>query len=377
MKTFFDITPVEQTGHNCKLAAIAMAEQYFSSQKSLQAIPLHKQKRDKMSIRQISKLVGSLQGELLEVNQLTKILSLMGYETELIDVSESITVFEKNVAKFISPDSLIISFFAVDKNTGFPTTNYDGYNEHAAVLHGYDSEFLDITHWSNHFKPTLYDFYQSSMQLPEQRLPEYYIDIKKTNQEKKYDLALQQSEDYFLKNLDKVRKSIIPEPNSGFRGKLVVVKKPLVEHLMQSRANLMSCLEFKLILKSLDDMNNKIQRLLATTDAAYELVRQTANLLNQNIQHAQSIYDTSRDLEIFKQLLKQALEQARHEFANHRGWYQIHIALRCFLGLLLGCTIIPILLFSICSQKGYLSIFFETPLTDSANKLEQLYLKVS
>ena len=80
--------PIEQTGHNCKIVAIANIEKYFT-EGSGKTFPLHKQKKHFFSIRELAKRHGSLQGELLEVKQVSNILHDLGYEALSISIEHA------------------------------------------------------------------------------------------------------------------------------------------------------------------------------------------------------------------------------------------------------------------------------------------------
>jgi hypothetical protein len=183
---------------------------------------LHKKKTARISIRQLSKAKGSQQGELLEIRQFSEIFAELGYETELIDSQDNYDSFQANVTNNIKQGNLVIACFAVDRRSGFPSTNYEKDNEHAAILHGFNDETgeLDMTHWDQHRKTTMKDFYDSSMMLLKQRNPEYYVNVKHLDKNKKYDLHSDQTERVLPAHY---KKSIIPTPNSGFRGKLLVI----------------------------------------------------------------------------------------------------------------------------------------------------------
>ena len=73
MKKSISVTPIHQTGHNCKITAIATVDKHFADKVGFEPIPLHKQKIAPMSIRKLSKTKESRQGELLEVRQFSEI----------------------------------------------------------------------------------------------------------------------------------------------------------------------------------------------------------------------------------------------------------------------------------------------------------------
>lgn len=232
MKRCINITPIDQTGHNCKIVAIATVDNYFAKQLGFMPIPLHKQKCHPASIRQIAKKKGSLQGELLEIRLFSEILADLGYATELVDVQSDLLTFQRQIQRHIDSGSLIIGCFAVNRITGQPTLSYEN-NEHAAVLHGYNFEtgMLNMTHWGKNRITSIQNFYDSSMLLPEQRNAEYYINIKSMFPHKKYELC---SAETPLR-----RQTIVPSPQSGFRGKLIIIKPPNPKEMVAIRQKLM------------------------------------------------------------------------------------------------------------------------------------------
>lgn len=225
-----NLSPVNQTGHNCKITAVATVDQYYGSLFRFNPLPLHKHKKinGNVSIRQLSKAKGSIQGELLEIAQVRGLFEDIGYETDLLDFNESVELFEKQVAMNLENNHLIVAFFAVDRLTGKPT-NFNDLNEHAAIISGFDyrgdTKKISIIHWEEEWTVNTADFFNSSQTLPEERQPEFYTRLL-LDRKKKYDLAEIHSKQLF--------KSIVPEKNSGFRGKFIVVKQPRLEKILQA-----------------------------------------------------------------------------------------------------------------------------------------------
>lgn len=234
MNVLIELAPITQTGHNCKPTAIAAVEQYFSEQLHFKPIPLHKNKTEPLSIRKLAKKHKSCQGELLEVRQLSEIFDELGYATELVDFQDNLDSFKQSVIQNITKGNLLIGFFAVDRRTGDPLSCYEQDNEHAAVLHGFTQSTgeLNITHWDKNRKTSMENFYDSSMVLPDQRKPEYYVKDKPIGKKKKYDLYHDQTGENLPK---KYKKSLVPTSNSGFRGKLLVIKRPNNEKMLEAR----------------------------------------------------------------------------------------------------------------------------------------------
>lgn len=242
------ISPVFQTGHNCKITAIATVEKYYAQSVGLTPIPLHKStgfghSKFPFSIRSIAKKHGSYQGEVLETVRWKEIADDLGYETELVDFNHNIALFRHQIKTQLDSGNLVLACFAVDRESHKPTTDYDlnTSNEHAAVISHYDeaTDSITILHWQKEYNVPLKDFYESSMVLPSKRNPEYYVCNKRNHFDffsKNYDLADEQN-DSALKTMW-TTKTIVPREDSGFKGKLLVIKKPYVCAFYKSRAGL-------------------------------------------------------------------------------------------------------------------------------------------
>lgn len=172
MITKYDFAPVLQTGHNCKTVAIAAIDQYYGKLLDYPYFPLHKAKKHAFSIRQLAKRKGSVQGELLEIQQITDCFSDLAYETKIIKCHD-VNHFQKSIQENLTQGNLMIGFFSVDRTSGQPSSNYVN-NEHAAVIHGLEGENLVFTHWNKKYQSSVHDFFHSSQALPKQRKPEYY-----------------------------------------------------------------------------------------------------------------------------------------------------------------------------------------------------------
>ena len=97
MRKIIELSPVSQTGHNCKITAIASIEKFYAEKLNFMPIPLHKNEQTHpVSIREIAKKKNrSVQGELLEIQQLVKILTDIGCDSELIDFTSNFDLFKK------------------------------------------------------------------------------------------------------------------------------------------------------------------------------------------------------------------------------------------------------------------------------------------
>lgn len=368
MKKQIELIPVQQTGHNCKITAIATIDKYFAKKLGFEPIPLHKKKSALISIRQLSKMRGSLQGELLESHQISEILMDLGYETELIDFQTGYELFKETVISNIRQENLIIACFATDTR-GYPSNEYNNNNEHAAIIHGIntETETLGIMHWGISITTTMRDFYESSMVLPLHREPEYYLSIKPQNTNKKYELI----SDY--RRIDSsVKKSITPLANSGFRGKLLIIKQPKLQNILNTRNEsrftiLRQFTKLKLKTDELIKKGNKKNKY----HYLYKKVRIAAINLNTELSKAKNEFFIAKTInfEEFKQKCNAAIITAEPEFRKHRGWYQVNLILRNILGILAGITIIPGIITQVMTKHGYIGTFFTTPKTDSEEVL--------
>ncbi|MBV8801528.1 MAG: ankyrin repeat domain-containing protein [Gammaproteobacteria bacterium] len=257
-----DIYPVDQTGHNCKITAIAAIEKYFSEKNYYLPIPLHKKNTAFLSIRQLAKNVGSQQGELLEIAQVEKIMTLMDYSLQIQDcVTEEL--FKEIIISQLSLGSPIITYFAVDRISGLPSAHYDE-NEHSALIIGYEEihDQVTIMHWGKKYKCSLTQLFNSMKCLPTQRNVERYYSVKETNRIQKYELvdeneAKQTTE--INPNNPTIKKSITPQLNSGFQSKLILIKKTykLPKMRQRRRAAFLLQLNINSFFKKISKLNNK------------------------------------------------------------------------------------------------------------------------
>ena len=136
-------------------------------------------------------------------------------------------------------DDIPITFFALDPETELPTPLFKGYNEHAAVINGFDeqSKVVEIAHWGKCHLTTFDDLFKSAMVLPDTREAEYYepafFPTGERNKYKKYVMIRDPS----TRDLSApfIKRSITPEDNTGFKARLLVVKKPELINILTSR----------------------------------------------------------------------------------------------------------------------------------------------
>ena len=229
---------VPQTGHICKPTALANIDAYYAHQHGVSSIPLRKNHkfrfdsestfspnvRHSISIRELSKRHGSIQGEVLEAEQYQQLAIKMGYSVEIMSPENS-AAFKQLVLSHLANGHPLVACFAVDRKTGQPESNYSD-NEHACVITGCDpvTNTIDIVHWGKTFHAIpIDDMFDSMNTLPEEREQEIYYRCEEFNDashleavNRKYD-----KEDRRLKGGEKGKtKSIIPMPGSGFKNKV-------------------------------------------------------------------------------------------------------------------------------------------------------------
>jgi hypothetical protein len=368
--TKIEINPVKQTGHNCKITAIAAVDAYFANLVNFAPIPLHKNKTSAISIRQISKTKGSLQGELLEARQLSEIFTDLGYKTQVVDFVNNREIFETTVKETIQSGNLIIACFAAKRNSEGGVSLYYENNEHAAILHGFGeinendkSTRLFITHWDKEQVTYFKDFFNSCMQLPETRNPEYYVNIKNYDKKKKYDLVKK-----IAPNDPRYRTSLRPTKTSGFRGKLFVIKRPELENIREARNHLTQLHHLATLFKELKLKTDALSKNKYINSP--DLISHVNRLNTELKKYCEAPLSTNKDQLVgLKTVCESFISVAKPQFLKHRGWHSINRILRIILGVLAALTVIPGLAVAIGTKHGFVGSFFKTPRTDSEEKL--------
>lgn len=378
MSKQLQIEPVRQIGSKCKSVAIAAIDKYYGKEVGFEPIALHKNKSRPISIRELAKTKGSLQGELLEIRQIPEIFTDIGYETEVIDFQDDPKKFQQTIVDNINKGNLIIGFFNVFFETKQPkVANVNQSNEHAAVIHGYDldKQVLTMTHWGESMETSMDDFYKSSMLLAAKRSPEYYINVKERGEdgdkERKY-------QEIFTKSLSKypqARKSIVPEPGTGFKGKLIVIKKPELEHILEARKNLLGPSGKKRIVALMDELQIKTNELIKKGNKrikGYVELVPLATELNEKLGKLKQalVIDRAINFDDFQQQCYEAIQKVEPHFQNHRGWHTWNKTARALLGILAVITVLPALVIQLNNTNGYVGTFFDSPKTDASKKAE-------
>jgi hypothetical protein len=377
MKKNIRVKPIKQNGHTCKPTAIAMVESFYAPLLGLPPLPLRKQKAARVSIRQLAKRHGSVQGELLETEQVQKIFEDLGYCSHWVDFQGDYFCFKSTIISELMNNNLILGFMAVNRSTGMPSPSYDD-NEHAVVIHGFDeaNDTLVMTHWGRERVASFYDFYYSAHCLPTQREAEYYYSIKNQDPIRKYEKA----EHVGVLAPSPVKKSITPHPNTGFYAKFLVIQMPQCETLIQARRKLAAVSGNVRTLKNLEALENKqrfwilevlsspIQELAlreaigAISDLRSSIKTELSNLNNQLI-----------NADEFAQRCLFAIETARPVLEQHRGLKKILANLTLFvLGVGVGYFIAGLVHLKLSEGKHFL--FFSN--TDSGDLLNELELEV-
>ncbi len=217
------VDPIPQVGSICKTTAIATVEGYYAKKLGYEPIPLHKRGKAAHSVRQIAKLQESKQGEILEFNRWQNVAREMGYQT-IIEPFNDFPHFLACILDHLQQDNLPLIGFSVKENVGQPDP--DPFNpedrEHAAVITGYNfqTDEFTLTHWGASYNVDAVSLYNSNQALVQTRKQEQYVKNPQYLKENKFFTPK------YLPSQTAGIASIVPEANTGFNGKLLVVKKP-------------------------------------------------------------------------------------------------------------------------------------------------------
>lgn len=289
----FDLSKIEpQNGLTCKLTALANLDRFYSDKgvKYL-CLPVNKATRhgffrtdlnknatlqppSRVSLRQLAKKIGSVQGELLEINQVVYLLnSQLGYRSTVFEIP-TIEQLRTKIIEELAKNQPIIGFFNVDSN-GLPLINIANNREHACLITGYfgEKDEIRITHWGVHYRTALKTFFMSNQQLSVTREAEHYKSYKniytvlnnffklsKSSQQcLVYEAVVNKYEDaehsfaQLIKNICNkepaptpdilmqliksvpVFKSLTPKTSSGFKSKIICTQSPSAEEVQVMR----------------------------------------------------------------------------------------------------------------------------------------------
>lgn len=244
-----------QYGHTCKPTALANLDHYFADLHKVQNIPLYKNSKGiyenqlnnyadnsapATSIRKIAKQHGSVQGEVLQSDQLREIAQDMGYSTKSLSPANT-EEFTHHVASELQKGHPLLVCFSVSKGEenvplGFPKifSSDDGKKEHAGLITEFNARnnTVSIAHWGNTYQNIPIDFlYRSMNTLPDTRKQEIYkktgssLDQIRARNKFKYDLVDKNEVKNSRSNT--LQASITPERNSGFKNRLFVITPDL------------------------------------------------------------------------------------------------------------------------------------------------------
>ncbi|OJA91062.1 hypothetical protein BGV48_24470 [Burkholderia ubonensis] len=234
-----------QNGHICKPTALANLDLFYAEQHGVENIPLRKDRSEAYnfqakgllsgnpgrSVREMAKVTGSVQGEVLRADQLVQLGQDMGY---LVDVAElsNLAGLRQVVFSELTNHRPVLTCFAVDRWTGLPQDKYDE-NEHACLIVGFDAkaDTVDIAHWGEVFRGIkLQDLHASMAALPETRDREIYqlsgnASPRTDHLYHKYDLV----PGMHMPHIAQYRASPIPPVATGFKNKTFLLR-PNLQH---------------------------------------------------------------------------------------------------------------------------------------------------
>lgn len=131
-----------QLGHICKIEALSLINNFYYPDDSELHVPLFKMGKKTKSIREISKKMGSLQGEVLDREAIFNIAKESNLNPEL-QVFKSYVEFRYKLVNAIQKNKPSIICYSVSPETS-PQYNIDcadryrGFNEHAGIISDYD-----------------------------------------------------------------------------------------------------------------------------------------------------------------------------------------------------------------------------------------------
>jgi len=239
-------------GEHCKLVSLSQLDAFFADRMDKFPVPFLKEHHFGVSLRQIAKEEGSLQGEILESTTLKKIAERIGYKVEMVR-PENLTEF-KDCLKNNVNDKGIIIFYALETDDlyhiyddrFFASNRSLDIFEHASVISWYDSEreICTLNHWQEKYPGIPVELlYKSNQSLKETRAPEFYslsepkLHLSSDNShpqsgKRLYKYHIEQNSQLWSvkqkKYIDNM-KTITPARGTGFKG-LVMLIEPDKNH---------------------------------------------------------------------------------------------------------------------------------------------------
>ncbi|MGP3593610.1 hypothetical protein [Vagococcus sp. WN89Y] len=239
-------------GEHCKLVSLSQLDAYFAERMGKHALPLLKEHHYGVSLRQMAKEEGSLQGEILQSTTLKKIAEKIGYSVEMVR-PENLIEFKDCLKNNINDKGIII-FYALETDDLYDIyddrffANHNSVEtfEHASVISWYDSEreICTLNHWQEkHPGIPVELLFKSNQSLKASRMKEFYspsaqenhlyMDYKDPQTGKRlYKYRIEHTEQYWnvkeRKNIEHLQ-TISPVPGTGFKG-LVMLIEPDKNH---------------------------------------------------------------------------------------------------------------------------------------------------
>jgi hypothetical protein len=254
------IKGIQQIGGTCKLTALANAEillkrqnrlpVYANSKGKYTDLPVHEQAHNSTekykSLRQMAKQeIGSLQGEVLTIQDLTKLFRKRNFRCKTKQPKD-VKAYTKTILQGLKQNKAIVAFYAYDELLlkGLNDNNTDPRQlenqEHAVVITGYNAkgDMIKITGISSN--PSMQqndkwvkieDLYNASQKLTPYRQAEFYKKDTSTNDPRKYAILPYDEIDKVSQNdidTQEIRKTKTPRQkthmgeSTGFQGKLLI-----------------------------------------------------------------------------------------------------------------------------------------------------------
>ncbi|MFM2344103.1 MAG: hypothetical protein RLZZ210_713 [Pseudomonadota bacterium] len=240
------VKPILQFGATCKLVTLGQILEYYLQDK---ATPVYKNSHGRYSkympknisitsIRELAKkIIGSLQGEILDYRLFIKLAEHLGLNAK-VEEPKSLDEYRKSIVYGLENKQGLATFFSVSTRDRSHSNVFTKENskeselfEHIAMVTGYDpnTDKVRLTHWGNHYWQPISDVYTSSCNLVETRSIEYYKLLKSDDENYKPEWKYKQitpSEYEAIKQSNQnieVKVTPQPEQGTGFKGKLITL----------------------------------------------------------------------------------------------------------------------------------------------------------
>lgn len=181
-----------QKGSTCKLAALAMAHEYYAQQQKVDFLPLNKKLRTpggkilirkkrmaqdgKSSFRELSKAFGSVQGEITSPTIMEKIASAAGLNCEKT-VKETFSEYKNAIISYLKAGIPVVIFLQVNGINFSPDNpNLEQWAEHGVLVTGFNARkrtFEIVSHGKIHEWP-MAKIWRATSLIHTKRQPEIY-----------------------------------------------------------------------------------------------------------------------------------------------------------------------------------------------------------